>query len=124
MAKERKPDDPYTSANEKTRKTGGGSLGGEREHGGEERGVVGGNIVGGNLVEVTPMKVASLFSSGRDDQSGASGPTLETPWRRRDLLYCLEGQDRMACSKVSGSKPQRGQEVLAAGNLRLGWAAR
>jgi len=37
--------------------------------------VVGGNIVGGNPVEVTPMKVASLLGRGRDDQSGASGPT-------------------------------------------------
>jgi len=67
--------------------------------------VVGGNIVGGNPVEVTPIKVASLFSRGRDVQIGASGPTSVTPWRRRDRLCCLEGQDRMACSKVSGSKP-------------------
>jgi len=85
---------------------------------------VGGNIVGGNPVEVTPMKVASLFSSGRDDQIGALGPTSVTLWRRRDLLYCLQGQDRMACSKVSGSKLQRGQEVSALGDLNVGWAAR
>jgi len=82
--------------------------------------VVGGNIVGGNPVEVTPMKVASLFSSGRDDQSGAPGPTLVTPWRRRDLLCCLERQDRMACLKVSGSKQQRGQEVSVSGTSMLG----
>jgi len=86
--------------------------------------VVGRNIVGGNPVEVTPMKVASLFSSWRDDQSGAAGPTSVTPWRRRDLLCCLEGQDRMACLKVSGFKPQRGQEVSASGDLHVGWAAR
>ena len=86
--------------------------------------MVGGNIVGGNPVEVTPMKVASLFSSGRDDQSGASGPTSVTPWRRCDLLCYLEGQDRMACPKASGSKPQRGQEVLASGDLQVGWAAK
>ena len=55
---------PYTSANEKTRKTGGGTLGGEREKRGEEGGVAGGNIVGGNPVEVTPMKVASLLAEG------------------------------------------------------------
>jgi len=61
------------------------------------------------------MKVASLFSSGRDEQRGASGPTSVTPWRRRDLLSCLKGQDRMPCSKASGSKPQRGQEVSASG---------
>jgi len=85
---------------------------------------VGGNIEGGNPVEVTPMKVASLFSSGRDDQSGAPGPTSATPWRRRALLCCLEGHERMECSKVSGSKPQRGQEVLASGDLQVGWAAR
>ena len=86
--------------------------------------MVGRNIVGGNPVEVTPMKVASRFSSGRDDQSGASGPISVTPWRRRDLLCCLEGQDRMVCSKVSGSKLHRGQEVSAAGDLQVGWAAR
>jgi len=34
--------------------------------------VVGGNIEGGNPVEVTLMKVASLLSSGREDQRGAS----------------------------------------------------
>jgi len=85
---------------------------------------VGGNIVGGNPVEVTPMKVPSFFSRGRDVPSGASGPTSVMPWRRRDLLCCLEGQDKMACSKVSGSKPQRGQEVSASGDLQVGWAAR
>jgi len=85
--------------------------------------VVGGNIVGGNPVEVTPMKVATRFSTGRDDQSGASGPTSETPWRGRNLLCCLEGQDRMVCSKVSGSRPQRGQEVSASGDLQVGSAA-
>ena len=85
---------------------------------------MGGNIVGGNPVEVTPMKVASLFSSGRDDQSGASGPISVTRWRRRDLLCCFEGQHRMACAKVSGSKPQRGQEVSASGDLKVGWVAR
>jgi len=61
------------------------------------------------------MKVASLFSSGRDDQSGASGPISVTPWRRRDQLCCFEGQERIACSNVSGSKPQLGQEVSASG---------
>jgi len=41
---------------------------GERERaGGEEEGVVGGNIEAGNPVEVTPVKVASLLSRGRDD---------------------------------------------------------
>jgi len=92
---------------------------GERENGGEEGRVVGGNIVGGN-----PVEVASLFSSGRDDQSVALGPTLVTLWRRRDLLSCLEGQDRRACSNVSGSKPQRRQEVSASWDLEVGWAAR
>ena len=86
--------------------------------------MVGRNIVGGNPVEVTPMKVVSLFSRGRDVQRGASGSTLVTPWRRRDLLCCLEGQESMACSKVSGSKPQRGQEVSVSGDLQVGWAAR
>ena len=95
-------------------------MGVESENGGEEGGVVGGNIVGGNPVEVTPMKVVSLLSRGRDVQSGASGPASVTPWRRRDLLCCLEGQDTMACSKVSGLKPQRGQEVSASGDLQVG----
>jgi len=99
-------------------------MGGERESGGEEGGVVGGNIEGGNPVAVTPMKEACLFNRGRDDQSGASGPTSATPWRRRDLLCCLEGQERMAWSKVLGSKPQRGQEVSASGDLQVEWAAR
>jgi len=51
---------------------------------------VGGNIEGGNPVEVTPMKEASLFSRGRDDQSGASGPTSVTPpipWSEPSALY-------------------------------------
>ena len=99
-------------------------MGGERESGGEEAGVVGGNIMGRNPVEVTPIKEASLFSRGRDSQSGASGPISVTPWRRRDLLCCLEWQERMACSKVSGSKPQRGQEVSASADLQVGLAAR
>ena len=99
-------------------------MGGEIRTGGEEGGAVGGNIVGGNPVEVTLMKVPSLFSKGRDVQSGALGPMSVTPWRRRNLLCCLEGQDRMACSKVSGSKPQRGQAVSASGDLQVGWAAR
>ena len=86
--------------------------------------MVGGNMVGGNPVEVTPMMEVSLLSSGRDDQSGALGPTSVTPWRRRDLLCCLDGQDRIACAKVSGSKPQRGQEVSASGDLHVGCAAR
>jgi len=47
-------------------------MGGERGKGGEDGGVVGGNMVGGNPVEVTLMKVASLFNRGRDVQSGAS----------------------------------------------------
>ena len=86
--------------------------------------MVGENIVGGNHVVVMPMKVAGLFRSGRDDQSVASGPTSVTAWRRRDLLCCLQGQDRIACSKVSGSTPQRGQEVSGSGDLQVGWAAR
>ena len=70
------------------------------------------------------MKVVSLFSRGRDVQSGPSWQTSVTLWRRRDLLFCLEKQDRMACAKVSGSKPQRRQEVSASGDLHVGWAAR
>ena len=53
----------------KNTKAGGGTLGGERSNGGEEEGVVGGNMVGGNPVEVTPIKEASLFSRGREDQT-------------------------------------------------------
>ena len=34
--------------------------------------MLGGKIVEGNPVEVTLMKVASLLSSGREDQRGAS----------------------------------------------------
>ena len=86
--------------------------------------MVGGKIVGGNPMEVTPMKGASLFRRGRDVQSGASGPTSVTPWRRRNVQSCLEGQDRMACWNVSGSKLQREQEVSASGDLQVGWAAR
>jgi len=47
-------------------------MGGERGNGGEDGGVVGGNMVGGNAMEVTLMKVASLFRRGRDVQSRAS----------------------------------------------------
>jgi len=70
------------------------------------------------------MKVASLFSRGRDVQSGAPGPMSVMSWRRRDLLCYLEGQDRMPCLKGSSSEPQLGQEVSASGDLQVGWAAR
>jgi len=98
-------------------------MGGERGNGGEDGGVVGGNIVGGNPVEVTLIKAASRFSREREDQSGASWPTSVRPWSRRDLAFCLQGQERMVCSKVSGCKPQRGQEVSASGDLQVGCAA-
>jgi len=75
-------------------------------------------------VEVTLMKAASLLERGRDDQSGASRPTSTMPWRRRALTCYLEGQERMACSTVSGSKPQWGQEVLLSEDLQVGWEAR
>jgi len=39
---------------------------------GEEGRAFGAIIVNGNPVEVTLMKVASLLSSGREDQRGAS----------------------------------------------------
>jgi len=86
--------------------------------------VGGGKIEGGNPVEVTPKKVGSLFSRRRDVESGASGLTRVTPWRRRDLVCCLEGQDRMGCWKVSGSKPPWGQEMSESGDLQVGLAAR
>jgi len=70
------------------------------------------------------MKVVSLLRRGRVVQRGASVPTLVTPWRRRERAPCLEGQNRIACSNVSGSSPQRGQEVSASGDLHVGWAAR
>jgi len=47
-------------------------MGGESRSGGKDGGVAGENIVGGNPVEVTLMKVTSLLSRGRDDQSVAS----------------------------------------------------
>jgi len=70
------------------------------------------------------MKVATLLRRGKEVQRGASEPTLMTPWRRCERAPCLEGQSRMACSNVSGSNPQLGQEVSASGDLRIGWAAR
>jgi len=39
-------------------------------------------------------------------------------------MCCLEGQDRMACSKVSSSKQKREQEVSPSGDLQVGWAAK
>jgi len=49
---------------------------------------------------------------------------LETPLSRRERAPCLEGHVRMACSNVSGSRPQRGQDVSASGDLQVGLAAR
>jgi len=95
-------------------------MGGERGTAGVDGGVVGGNIVGGNPVEVTPMKEAGLFRRGRDDQSGPSWPMSVMPWTRRDLTNCFEGQERMACSQVSGSKLQRRQAVSVSGDLQVG----
>ena len=83
-----------------------------------------GKIIGGNPVEVTLMKVARLFTSGREVQSWASWPTSVKLWRRRDMTWCLEGHERLVCSKVSGSKPQEGQEVSASGDLQVGSAAK
>jgi len=82
--------------------------------------VSGGNIEGGNPVEVPLMKVASLLSSGREDQKGGSGPTLETPWSRRERAPCLEGHVRMACSNVSGSRPRGGRRCRHRGTSMLG----
>ena len=70
------------------------------------------------------MKVASLFRRGREVHSGVSSPISVMRWRRRDLTCCFEAQERMACSKVSGPNPQRGQEVSASGDLQVRWAAR
>jgi len=70
------------------------------------------------------MKVASLLSTGREDQIVASRPILVTAWRRQERALCLEGQVRMACSNVSGSSLQRGQVVPASGDLQAEWAAR
>jgi len=115
---------PILQPTKNMKRRGGGIAKGESGIGGEEWGVSGGNIVGGNPVEVAPMKVASLLRRGRVVQRGVSGPTLVTLWRRRERVPCLEGQSRMACSNVSGSSPQRGQEVSASGDLHVGLAAR
>ena len=70
------------------------------------------------------MKEASRLRREREVQRAASGPMLVTPWRRREPAPCLEWQSMMACSNVSGSRPQRGQVVLALGDLYVGWVAR
>jgi len=103
-----------------------GTLGGERSSRGDEGGLAGGNIVGGNPVEgtLTRMKVASLLIRGREVKSGSSILTSVTQWRRCDLVPCLEGQERMACSKVSVFKPQWGQEGSPSGVFKVSWAAR
>ena len=108
-----------TSANEETRNAAGSIGNGESGIGGEEGGVSGGNIVGGNPVEVALMNVASLLRRVRVFQRGASGPTLVTLWRP-ERAPCLDGQNGMVCSNVSGSSPQRGQEVSASGTSMLG----
>ena len=69
------------------------------------------------------MKVASLFSRGRDDQRGASGPISVTPWWRRDLLCCLEGQERMACSKVAPGGCHPHTPYISCPQLLVGWTA-
>jgi len=114
-----------TSQNLSQRKnqTPGGTARGERGNGGEEGGLFGGNMVGGNPVEVTAMKVASLLRSGREVLRGASRRTHVTPCRRCERASCLEGQVRMECLNVSGSRWQRGQEVSASGVLQVGRAA-
>jgi len=44
-----------------------------------------GNISGGWLVLVARMKAARARRSCLSDQRGESGPTSESPWRRRSL---------------------------------------
>jgi len=95
---------------------------GERANGGEDLGVDSGNIVGGNPVQVTLIKAASRLSRGREDECGASWPMSVTQWRRPVLTSSLEGQERIGCAKVSGTKPQPGKELSASGNLLVGWA--
>ena len=64
---------------------------------------------------VVRMKSASAISSCWSEETGASGGRFETPWRRRDLWWADEGQDRMACSKVSGPSEHNGQDISASG---------
>ena len=64
---------------------------------------------------VVRMNSARAMSSCWSDQTGASGAKSETPWRRWDLCQAEEGQERMACLKVSGASKQNGQDVTASG---------
>jgi len=83
-----------------------------------------GGIPGGKPVAVVRMNSARAISSCWSDQIGASGAKSETPWRRRDLWWAEEGQDRIACSKVCGASEHKGQDVSASGFSHEGWAAR
>ena len=73
---------------------------------------------------VVRMNTANAMSSCWSDHTGASGVKSETPWRRRDLRQVEEGQDRMACSKVSGASEHKGQDVSASGSSHEGCAGR
>ena len=71
-------------------------------------------------MELTLMKFARQLMRGKEVQIGSWWPTPVTPWRRRDLACCVEGQEKIGCSKVSGFKRQSEQEVAAAGTSKWG----
>ena len=76
----------------------------EAGEGGSDR-----NMSGGKFVPVAFMNKASARRRGLEVQTGESGPTSESPWRRCSCLSAVEGQRRIAWLKVSSSFPHLGQ---------------
>jgi len=68
-------------------------------------------MLGGKALLVDLIKLERAPSRAAEDQTGAPGPRLVTASRWRTLAGSLEGQDSMACSKVSGASLHLGQVV-------------
>ena len=79
---------------------------------------------GGKAVRVAVMKRPSACVRVLSDHRGLSSSSEVTSPSRRVLLRVLSGQWRIACSKVSGAEPHRGQASWGSSLHQEGCAAR
>jgi len=69
---------------------------------------------------ISPARAANREAS---DQTGVSGPRSESPQRWLVLVGSLAGQEKTACSRVSGASQHLGQ-VVGRSSPHAGWARR
>ena len=83
-----------------------------------------GAISGGKPVLVAERYWLSAWRCSLLSQRGLPADSDRDGSRYRFLCLDLAGQCRMACSNVSVSERQRGQEVSGSSDHQEGWAAR